>query len=243
MDKRQEYGLAWVGLFLPNLEQKVRVVTSETYLKSFKDPPLSLIQKGFQPKGISEVQSTPEGDFFIAGVPVWDNSPQRKGLATVVVASYFPRSLLKKMETISTGLEGYRQMQMLKNPIKFIYLIILSIVSLLILFSATWFGFYLAKGMTVPIQRLAEGTLRIAQGDYDFSVDLEAKDEFGLLVNSFNKMTSDLRKGKEEIERTYQKLWKSNEEINQRKQYMETVLANIGTGVISIDAEGIYQYH
>ena len=92
--------------------------------------------------------------------------------------------------------------------------------------------------MTVPIQRLAEGTLRIAQGDYDFSVDLEAKDEFGLLVNSFNKMTSDLRKGKEEIEQTYQKLWKSNEEINQRKQYMETVLANIGTGVISIDAEG-----
>jgi two-component system nitrogen regulation sensor histidine kinase NtrY len=51
-------------------------------------------------------------------------------------------------------------------------------------------------------------------------------------------MTSDLRKGKEEIEQTYQKLWKSNEEVNQRKQYMETVLANIGTGVISIDAEG-----
>jgi two-component system, NtrC family, nitrogen regulation sensor histidine kinase NtrY len=238
MDKRQEYGLAWVGLFLPNLEQKVRVVTSESYMKSFKDPPLGLVQKGFQPRGISEVQSTPEGDFFIAGVPVWDNSTQRKMLATVVVASYFPRSLLKKMETISTGLEGYRQMQMLKNPIKFIYLIILSIVSLLILFSATWFGFYLAKGMTVPIQRLAEGTLRIAQGDYDFSVDLEAKDEFGLLVNSFNKMTSDLRKGKEEIEQTYQKLWKSNEEINQRKQYMETVLANIGTGVISVDADG-----
>jgi two-component system nitrogen regulation sensor histidine kinase NtrY len=238
LEKRQEYGLAWVGLFLPNLEQKVRVATPEIYMKAFKDPPLSLIQKGFQLKGISEVQSTPEGDFFIAGVPVWDNSPQREALATVVVASYFPRSLLKKMETISTGLEGYRQMQMLKNPIKFIYLIVLSIVSLLILFSATWFGFYLAKGMTVPIQRLAEGTLRIAQGDYDFSVDLEAKDEFGLLVNSFNKMTSDLRRGKEEIEQTYQKLRRSNEEINQRKQYMETVLANIGTGVISIDAEG-----
>ena len=236
-EKQKEYSLAWVGLFLPSLEEKVRLVTPETYSQSFKDPPLSLIQKGFQPQGISEVQSTPEGDFFIAGVPVWDNSQHRKALATVVVASYFPRALLKKMETISTGLERYQEMQMLKNPIKFIYLIILSIVSLLILFSATWFGFYLAKGMTVPIQRLAEGTLRIAQGDYDFSIDLEAKDEFGLLVNSFNKMTSDLRKGKEEIERTYQKLWKSNEELNQRKQYMETVLANIGTGVISIDAE------
>ncbi len=236
--KLQEYGLTWVGLFLPNLEQKVRVVTSETYLQYFKDPPLSLIQKSFQPQGVSEVQSTREGDFFIAGVPVWNGSSERNSVATLVVSSYFPRSLLKKMDTISAGLEGYRQMQMLKNPIKFSYLIILSIVSLLILFSATWFGFYLAKGMTVPIQKLAEGTLRIAQGDYNFSIDLEAKDEFGLLVNSFNKMTSDLKKGKEEIERTYQKLWKSNEELNQRKQYMETVLANIGTGVISIDAQG-----
>jgi two-component system, NtrC family, nitrogen regulation sensor histidine kinase NtrY len=236
--KREEYGLAWVGLFLPSLEQKIRVVAPESYLKYFRDPPLNLIQKSFEPQGVSEVQSTETGDFFIAGLPVSGGLSEYNNLATVVVAVYFPRSLLKKMETISTGLEGYRQMQMLKNPIKFIYLIILSIVSLLILFSATWFGFYLAKGMTVPIQRLAEGTLRIAQGDYDFSIDLEAKDEFGVLVNSFNKMTSDLRKGKEEIERTYQKFWKSNEELNQRKQYMETVLANIGTGVISIDAEG-----
>lgn len=236
--KRKEYGLAWIGLFLPNLEQKISVVTEEEYLKHLKDPPLSLIQKSFQPEGFYEVQSSSEGDFFIAGFPVLPGSKESLGSAAIVVASFFPRSMLKKMETISTGLEGYRQMQMLKNPIKFIYLIILSIVSLLILFSATWFGFYLAKGMTVPIRRLAESTLRVAQGDYNFSVDLEAKDEFALLVNSFNKMTSDLRKGKEEIERTYQKLYESNEELNQRKQYMETVLANIGTGVISIDAEG-----
>jgi len=236
--KQKEYKLAWIGLFLPNLEQKVRVVTPEKYFDHFKDPPLSLIQKSFQTKGVFEIQSSREGDFFIAGVPVLDGSSARRTVATLVVASYFPRSLLKKMDNISTGLEGYRQMQMLKNPIKFIYLIILSIVSLLILFSATWFGLYLAKGMTVPIQKLAEGTLRVAQGDYNFSVDLEAKDELGLLVTSFNKMTSDLRKGKEEIEQTYEKLWKSNEELNQRKQYMETVLANIGTGVISIDAQG-----
>jgi two-component system nitrogen regulation sensor histidine kinase NtrY len=236
--KRKEYNLAWIGLYLPNLQQTVRVVTPEKYLISFKEPPLNLIQKSFHPPGLLEVQTSAEGDYFIAGVPVYDGSAGRRNVAALVVASYFPRSLLRKMDNISTGLEGYRQMQMLKNPIKLIYLIILSIVSLLILFSATWFGLYLSKGMTVPIQRLAEGTLRVAQGDYNFSVEMKAKDEFGLLVNSFNKMTSDLKKGKEEIEQTHQKLWKSNEELNQRKQYMETVLANIGTGVISIDAQG-----
>jgi two-component system nitrogen regulation sensor histidine kinase NtrY len=236
--KRKEYNLVWIGLFLPNLEQAIRVVTPEKSFNQFKEPSLNLIQKSFQPQGFFEVQSTGEGDFFIAGVPVSDGSAARKSVGALVVASYFPRSLLKKMDNISAGLEGYRQMQMLKNPIKLIYLIILSIVSLLILFGATWFGLYLAKGMTVPIQRLAEGTLRVAQGDYNFSVEMESKDEFGVLVNSFNKMTSDLRKGREEIEETYKKLWISNEELNQRKQYMETVLANIGTGVISVDAQG-----
>ena len=78
---------------------------------------------------------------------------------------------MRKMDAISSGLEGYRQMQLLKNPIKFTYLIILSIVSLLIIFSATGFGFYLAKGITILIQRLAEGTFRVAQGDYNFTID------------------------------------------------------------------------
>lgn len=236
--KRGEYGLAWIGVFSPTLELKAQVRARESYLKSFKEPSLALVSKGLERLGFSEVQSTPEGDFFLAGVPIFGNSRARQVVGTVVVASFFPGTLLKKMETISAGLEGYRQMEMLKNPIKFIYLLVLSIVSLLILFSASWFGFYLAKGMTEPIQKLAEGTLRVAQGDYDFSVDMEAKDEFGLLVTSFNKMTQDLKKGKEEIERAYQKLWESNEELNQRRRYMETVLANIGTGVISIDAEG-----
>jgi two-component system nitrogen regulation sensor histidine kinase NtrY len=237
-EKRGEYGLAWVGVYTTALELKAQVRAGEPYLKAFREPTLHLVRNGLNPKGFSEVQSSSEGDFFLAGVPVYGNARERKVVGTVVVASFFPGTLLKKMETISAGLEGYRQMEMLKNPIKFIYLLVLSIVSLLILFSASWFGFYLAKGMTVPIQKLAEGTLRVAQGDYDFSVDLEAKDEFGLLVSSFNKMTQDLKKGKEEIERAYQKLWESNEELNQRRRYMETVLANIGTGVISIDAEG-----
>ena len=156
--------MSWVALYLPNMEQRFQVARPEAFLEFFNAPPLSFIQKGFQPSGITDIQSTPEGDFFIAGVPVWDKSQAKEAAATLVVVSYFPRSLMRKMDTISTGLEGYRQMQLLKNPIKFTYLIILSIVSLLIIFSATWFGFYLAKGITIPIQRLAEGHLASRPG-------------------------------------------------------------------------------
>ncbi len=237
-DKLQEYGLSWVALYLPNMERRFQVSRPEAFLEFFNPPSLSIIQKGFRPPGITDIQSTPEGDFFIAGVPVWDKSLTKEAVAALVVVSYFPKSLMRKMDAISSGLEGYRQMQLLKNPVKFTYLIILSIVSLLIIFSATWFGFYLAKGITIPIQRLAEGTFRVAQGDYNFSIDLDAKDEFGLLVKSFNQMTADLKDGQTELERINEELRKSYEEINQRRRYMETILANIGAGVISVDVVG-----
>ena len=237
-DKSQEYGLSWAALYLPNMERRFQVVRPEAFIRFFQEPSLSFIQKGFRPSGVTDIQSTSEGDFFIAGVPVWDKSQTPEAVAVLVAVSYFPKSLMKKMDAISSGLEGYRQMQLLKNPIKFTYLIILSIVTLLIIFSATWFGFYLAKGITIPIQKLAEGTFRVAQGDYNFTIDLEAKDEFGVLVNSFNRMTADLKDGQSELERINEELRKSNEEINQRRRYMETILANIGAGVISVDAVG-----
>ncbi|MEJ2191084.1 MAG: hypothetical protein P8Y39_01870, partial [Nitrospirota bacterium] len=80
---------------------------------------------------------------------------------------------VNRLHAISRGLQEYRQLKMLKQPIKISHMITLSIVTLLIIFSSVWFGFYLSKEITVPIQELAEGTNRIASGDYDFFIDLE----------------------------------------------------------------------
>ena len=57
------------------------------------------------------------------------------------------------------------------------YYITFLMITLLILFSAIWLGFYMARGITVPIQQLAEGTRRIAEGDLDFQLGIPAKDE------------------------------------------------------------------
>ena len=106
------------------------------------------------------------------------------------------------------------------------------------MFSSVWFGFYLSDEITVPIRELAEGTHRITSGDYDFSIDLEAKDEIGDLVNSFNRMTMDLKTSKEQLEETNRELIISNIELEKRRLNMETVLANVAAGVVSMDAEG-----
>jgi two-component system nitrogen regulation sensor histidine kinase NtrY len=100
----------------------------------------------------------------------------------------------------------------------------LLMVTLLIVFSATWFGFHLAKDITVPIKDLAEATDRIASGDLNFRIQMKAADEIGMLVQSFNQMTGDLQVSRLELE--------------QRKKYMEIVLKNVAAGVISIDEKG-----
>ncbi|MFM7840750.1 MAG: sensor histidine kinase, partial [Nitrospira sp.] len=106
------------------------------------------------------------------------------------------------------------------------------------LFGATWFGFYVARGITVPIQRLAEATEAIAHGDLNVRIKVKATDEIGTLVESFNRMTDDLRSSKTKLEEVNVSLRQSNTELDRRRAYTEAVLATVAAGVLSIDRNG-----
>jgi two-component system nitrogen regulation sensor histidine kinase NtrY len=158
--------------------------------------------------------------------------------AFVVLAVLIPPDLSENMAAISRGFEEYQQIKLLKKPIQITYYITLSIVALLVVFCAVWFGFYLARTITIPIMELAEGTRRVAEGDLSFRIELVADDEIGSLVDSFNKMTKDLRFSGEQIELSARRLREQNIEIEERRQYMEIVLKNVSAGVITFDAGG-----
>jgi len=159
--------------------------------------------------------------------------------AYVVIGMMIPPDLSEKMASISRGFEGYQQIKLLKTPIKTTYYMTLSIVALLVVFCSVWFGFYLAKSITIPIMEFAEGTRRVAEGDLSFNIDLTSDDEIGSLVDSFNKMTRDLRLGREQLELSAKMLHEQKDEIEERRQYMEIVLRNVSAGVISLDNKGI----
>ncbi|RLA95662.1 MAG: hypothetical protein DRG32_06320 [Deltaproteobacteria bacterium] len=135
------------------------------------------------------------------------------------------------MKEISEAFVNYRQSQALKRPLITNYLLVLLLITLLIIFSATWFGFRLAKEITIPIERLAEGTKRIASGDLDFRLETESRDEIGALVEAFNRMT-------EQLSASHTALQKANLELEARRRYIEIVLENVSAGVISFDKEG-----
>lgn len=213
----------------PRLEnQHLRVLARESLAK---DTPLSHVN--------SFTEFIPNGELIrtVGTVPFGVGLAESE--AFIVLAVVLPSQLSSDMESISRGFEEYQQIKLLKKPIQITYVITLSIVALLVVFCAVWFGFYLAKSITVPIMELAEGTRRVADGDLGFSINLAADDEIGSLVESFNKMTRDLRTSREQLELSARMLKQQNVEIEERRQYMEVVLNNVSTGVISVDAEGV----
>jgi two-component system, NtrC family, nitrogen regulation sensor histidine kinase NtrY len=157
---------------------------------------------------------------------------------TLFVCRLLPRHITEKLAAIASGYEDYLQLKLLHNPLKISHFITFSIVTLLVIFAAIWFGFFLAKNLTVPIQALVSATQRIAEGDLDVQLDSERTDEIGMLITSFNKMVRDLRENREKLASAYAALQQNHEELEDRRRYMEIVLKNIGAGVVSIDATG-----
>ncbi len=221
--KRQEYHLSTLGIFFKG--EKDSIWVKDPTLKAISiQMPKDLVEAGFSGKEASRLLSVGEGE-VIAGISPIVNPSDRGEVVAVVAASLFiQKSLTAKMQEISQAFVEYRQLKILKKPIKSSYIMALLMVTLLILFSATWFGFYLAKDITVPIKELAEATHRIATGDLNFRIQMKAADEIGTLVQSFNQMTEDLQVSRSELE--------------QRRKYMEIVLKNVAAGVISIDERG-----
>jgi two-component system nitrogen regulation sensor histidine kinase NtrY len=221
--KRKEYYLSTLGIFLEG-ERNTIGVADPTLKPVSVQLPKDLLDAGLSGKEVSRILSVGEGEMITGIAPIF-NVSEGGEVAGIVVASHFiPKSLTVKMREISQAFVEYKQLKILKKPIKFSYMMALLMVTLLIVFSATWFGFHLAKDITVPIKDLAEATTRIASGDLNFRIQMKAADEIGMLVHSFNQMTGDLQVSRSELE--------------QRKKYMEIVLKNVAAGVISIDERG-----
>lgn len=172
------------------------------------------------------------GELIQAIVPVQLNNQNNTYLVTTLL---IPADKLALMQSVSKGITDYKQLVMLKAPIKLSLIIMLLIITLLILFGAVWFGFYIARSMTSSINKLAEATQRVADGELNFTIEKTSDDEMGLLVDSFNSMTSDLLASNRQLAETHSALRESNLVSEQRRRYMETILKNVAAGVIAIN--------
>src|SRR6516165_95030 len=186
------------------------------------------------PSGI-EIWQAAGKTYFAASLPLdLPNQPR----ATLVAAYLTSPNFLTRWSAIQTETQEYEHVKQSLRALKRQMLLILFFFTILVLSAATWVALFLSKQVTVPIQALAEGTREVSAGNFDYQVPEQAQDELGVLVRSFNTMTTQLRDSRSQIDEFTRNLQQAVQELERRRQLMETVLENIPAGVIYLDSHG-----
>jgi two-component system nitrogen regulation sensor histidine kinase NtrY len=141
-----------------------------------------------------------------------------------VVDYLVPESAKAWSERALDSYHEYRKLKLNKTPFKNVYVLTMGLASLVVVFSATWLGLYLARSITEPLARVSDATRKVAEGQWDVELAEEGGDEIGTLVRSFKSMTADLKA--------------SHASLEERRRYIENILAHIDAGVIAVDAAG-----
>jgi two-component system nitrogen regulation sensor histidine kinase NtrY len=186
------------------------------------------------PSGV-EIWEARGKDYLVAHVPAFDKG---QPVGTIAVGYLTSPNFLSRLNTIQSQRDEYDKEKQNLRALKSQMLLILFFFTMLLLFSLMWIATFLAKQVIVPIQALAEGTREVSSGNFDYQVPEQSQDELGVLVRSFNAMTTQLRDSRAQIDQFTRNLQQAVQELERRRQLMETILENIPTGVISLDSEG-----
>ena len=188
-----------------------------------------------------------------SGTPVFDQEPSGEGLLLVGAAPVDPgnpargaavvgvvvRSDLKnRLEGIEAADRAYAVIRAQRRELLRLYYSIIALVGLAIVFVASWIGFYVSRRITVPLEQMAAASREISAGNLGVRVLTNVGDEVGQLVDAFNDMAGQLQESREVITRSTADLRRSNQALDERRRYIETLVAQLSTAVLSLDREG-----
>ncbi|MDA1094469.1 MAG: ATP-binding protein [Acidobacteria bacterium] len=179
-----------------------------------------------------------DGAELLRGAALVRASPEGPVVGVVVASTVLSGELTGHARRINGAFGTYNQLRVLTRPVTGVYLSFFLMTTLMILIAATWLGTYVAKRITRPVQRLAEGARQIGIGHLDHRIEPESSDEFGGMVEAFNAMAADLSTSQQKLIQSRGDLEHTTRETERRRRYIETILERIATGVISIDSAG-----
>jgi PAS domain S-box-containing protein len=175
---------------------------------------------------------------------VGDSLADGKGFDVVAISLSPDRSLLispaKRSETdlsdmVRDSNNERSHLSQRQKRVRLLGLSTLGLLTLILLFVSSWVAIHLARGIATPIKALAEASNEIARGNLSYRVTTFAEDELALLAHSFNQMTAQLEENRKRIEAGAGELREKNLALEERRNYIETVLESLSTGVISLD--------
>jgi PAS domain S-box-containing protein len=146
---------------------------------------------------------------------------------TIILSARMPLDLAAKQREINSYVSEYNSLAVDRKAFRSLYLLLLSLITLFILFFAIWIARYLAGQISTPITALLKAAEQIRKGNLGYRVHVDAIDEMATLVKAFNEMTEALETNSRELEA--------------RRRFTEAILESIPTGVISLTSDGRIQ--
>lgn len=215
--------------------KRIVSLADDEYLPDIPEASKEFLKRGFSAQAeASTIQQYSRGTLVRVIVPV----PKSKGGGAMVVSSFVPRSLSSDMEGIASTYDRIRESNFLEYPLKSIFFSLILLTTLVILFGATWFGFYLSKQLSFSLELLGRATRRISRGDYQ-EVQLKTGTlEVHELVKNFNRMVKNLERSQAEVLKANQDLQSTLDQLDEHSRYVQTVLSSVSTGIISLDPLG-----
>lgn len=160
-------------------------------------------------------------------------------LGGLVAGFVLPDSVAFHTREVRTASEKHRELMSQRQQFENSYFLIMAVTTLVVVVVFVWLGSYMARRITVPLEALAQGARELAEGNLDHRVEQEAVDELGILVDSFNRMADEIRQSRRRLEQANAELRETNERLDERRKYIETILENIATGVVSVDRNDV----
>lgn len=137
-------------------------------------------------------------------------------------------------ENVQQAFSAVRSLTILRLPLKYSFILTLSLILLLSILTSIWAAFFAARRMVAPISDLVEGTRAVAAGNYEKRLPLPGKDELGFLVRSFNEMTQKIAMAQESARI-------SQQQAETQHGYLESILGNLSSGVITLNSHNFLQ--
>ena len=168
---------------------------------------------------LCSVPKAHDGDLYTAEI--------KTSAGILTLSARMPLNLAVKQQEINRYVAEYNRLAVDRKAFRSLYLLLLSLITLFILFFAIWIARYMASQISTPITALLKAAEQIRKGNLGYRVHVSAIDEMATLVKAFNEMTEALEANSKELEA--------------RRRFTEAILESIPTGVISLTSDGRIQ--
>ena len=143
----------------------------------------------------------------------------------------------RKSDLLSTGyaqnvLRSYEELTQRARIQQLRFNVLLFVASLALVGLSVWFALRFADRQVEPLYELVDAAHEVGAGNFAMRIaGRTGTDEIGLLNRAFNRMT-------QQLDRQTQALVGANQQLDERRAFIETVLESVSAGIISTDARG-----